>query len=171
MLPLIGQRLDADHVCVEPDSAELGQQRVPGQVTGVGHGPEAGLHQTRGPERGQRRAREQGGEGEVQHLGTHGHYMSHGTHDACLNVGVETGQGLQSAGHRDHGGGEAHDHFMARVMSALIWRISIEVFISIYMLPGNTLQSTKLQRFEEDLLISAGVNNPYRVILHSCRRH
>ena len=39
---------------------------------------------------------------------------------ACLNVGVETGQGLQFAGHRDQGGGEAHDHFMARVMSAMI---------------------------------------------------
>ena len=55
----------------------------------------------------------------MQHLGTHGHYMSHVTHDACLNVGVETGQGLQSAGHRDHWSGETHDHFMARVMSAI----------------------------------------------------
>ena len=61
----------------------------------------------------------------MQHLGTHGHYMSHVTHDACLNVGVETGQGLQSAGHRDHWSGETHDHFMARVMSAMILRISI----------------------------------------------
>ena len=86
-------------------------------------------------------AAEQGGEREMQHLGTHGHYMSHVTHDACLNVGVETGQGLQSAGHRDHGGGEAHDHFMARVMSALIWRISIEEFKSIYTCYLATLSS------------------------------
>ena len=40
--------------------------------------------------------------------------------DACLNVGIEAGQGLQSAGHGDDRGSEAHDHFMSRMMSEMI---------------------------------------------------
>ena len=40
--------------------------------------------------------------------------------DAYLYVGIEDGQGLQSAGHVDDGRCEAHDHSMLRVISAMI---------------------------------------------------
>ena len=85
----------------------------------MGHGPGAGLHPARAPERGQGRGGEQGGEADVKHLRSlwSAHVTSHD--DARLNVGVETGQGLQSAGHGEDGGGEAHDHSLLRVMSAM----------------------------------------------------
>ena len=56
-------------------------------------------------------------------LGTHGSLWSVdmvSRHDACLNVGIKDGQGLQSAGYRDNGGSEAHDHSMSRVMSRMV---------------------------------------------------
>ena len=93
----------------------------------------------------------------MQHLGTHGHYMSHVTHDACLNVGVETGEGLQSAGHRDHWSGETHDHFMVRVMSAMMLSISMrgKLLLPVYLATLSSPQSCKgLRKTSSSPLVS-----------------